>query len=1449
MTATDAKVAVEDVMALSPLQQGLFSLSRLNSGDDGAEDPYVIAMSVDVFGAFDPELLRECAAALLARHPNLRASFFHGDLSRPVQVVPTRVDVPWRSVTASADEVEALDADERLRPFDLERGPAIRFLIIDVPRSHRRFVIVAHHILLDGWSLPLFVGELITLYRAGGDVGVLPPPPRPYRDYIGWLAARDQEASRRLWREHLSGMDGPTLVTPSLTAGEPPAGSPRRTELKLDEQTTVALAEAARSRGVTVNTLVQMGWAMLVSAFTDRSDVVFGVTVSGRPSELTGVDTMIGLFINTVPLRVRLDPVLGIGTQCVALQREAAKLRDHSYLSHSELRSLAGVGEMYDSLLVYENFPPGELVGGEEFAANGATFRPASLESLSHFPVTIAAHMADDQLTVMVEAVDGALGTMSPESLGDRLLTTVQRLIAHWDSSLRDVSVLFDAEMPATSGPIPAPAHTGVHTKFTETAYTRLGSPALSWSDGTLTYRELDEAADALAAELVARGVHAEDPVAINLSRGPQYVIAMLGVLKAGGVIVPLDPAMPADRVADILRQCSPAVVVDDALMSATSEPSESFTPVAVRLGQAAYVVFTSGTTGRPKGVVGTHQALLAYADDHAQQILRPAAARLSHPLRVAHAWSFTFDAAWQPLVALLDGHSVHIIDADVQRDAEALVETIARHGIDMIDTTPSMLAQLHAVGLLTTVPLGVLALGGEAIGISAWDQIRDECARTGMSAYNCYGPTETTVEAVVADIARHEEPTIGQPTTATRAYVLDSWLRPVPDAVSGELYLSGHQLTRGYLGRPGETAARFVADPFVPEQRMYRTGDVVRRLPTGALQFLGRSDAQVKIRGFRVEPAEIAAVLHSHPSVHHAHVAVRDRIRGGPRLMAFVAAEPAPDVSELRAMLSKRLPRYMVPQSIVIVDQMPLTSHGKIDEAALAAITVDDGPSAAPETETEAALVAVLADLLDTTDIDVSAEFLSLGLDSIVALSVVQGARRRGIPLRARLMLECATIRELAAAIDGESLTLDRREDTETGPVPVLPNVHWLFEQGRPRRLAQTEAIRLPDGITRSHLERMLRAVVDGHEVLRSRLDLATMTLVEHDPQDILTEVWVEGPLEDAIATHSRDSVERLDPQQGSMMSAVWLRQRDVPGVLVLTAHVLAMDPASWRIVLGELDAGWHTIASGRDPAPGFEHTSYRRWSRVLTERAATLESCDFWVDQLRGDDPILGARRVRPTDRIGDVVVTMSLTDADLSKRLLTATQPAQELLAIAAARTVTRWRRHRGQDAATPLLALETHGRADGIVDDADTSDTVGLLTAIYPMRVPATSKTTALPAMPGDGIDFGLLRYLRPDTAERLKPYAGPQILLNFLGRIHVGVAGALHPDRSLLAKVSPLPEPDLAVRHELTVLAAVIGEGDSQVLGTQWRTLPDILSADDVATLQSMWQDSLREVAP
>jgi mycobactin peptide synthetase MbtF len=781
-----------------------------------------------------------------------------------------------------------------------------------------------------------------------------------------------------------------------------------------------------------------------------------------------------------------------------------------------------------------------------------------------------------------------------------------------------------------------------------------------------------------------------------------------------------------------------------------------------------------------------------------------------------------------------------------------------------MIDTTPSMFAQLKSAGLLTRVPLAVLALGGEALGGAAWSFIRTECRRTAMTAFNCYGPTETTVEAVVASIDEYDEPSIGRPTLRTRGYVLDSALRPVPYGVTGELYLGGAQLARGYLDRAAETVQRFVADPFAAGERMYRTGDLVRRQPDGSLQYVGRADAQVKIRGHRVEPGEIAVALESHPGVRHATVLVHEQ-QGVPRLTAYVAVSDSsgrkPSVTELRRMLVPRLPRYMVPQRIIIVDDVPLTPNGKLDEAALVAAdctALTESGGSEPETATESALAELLTDILHVARIDPNADFLELGLDSIVALSVVQSARRRGIGLRARLVLECSSIRELATAIDAEAAEaagVTPEAEAETGPIPLLANAHWLYEYGEPRRLAQAEAIRLPDGVTGEQLRTALATIVHGHEVLRSRLDRATMTLHADQPTDLLTEILVPGDLQAAVGAHIGQAIDSLDPERGRLLAAAWLRPPSGQTVLVLAAHVLAMDPVSWQVVLGELDATLHALIAGRTPVPVREHTSYRRWVHALIERAEALDSEPYWVSQLEGDDPDLGERRLRPdSDRAGGLLVRTAMLDLDTTARLLTSGLPVFEVLVAAASRMVTRWRQRRGQPTPPPLLALETHGRADALFDGngqvVDTTETVGLLSAIYPLRVDTDDPRRVrelLTTIPGDGVDYGLLRYLRSDTASRLGGFSGPQLLLNYLGRADVSGTSGLWLDRGLLSGVSPLPELELAVRYELSVVATVLGSGDHQVLVTQWRSLPGIVDESDIAVLQSLWTEALEEV--
>ncbi|MCV7175120.1 amino acid adenylation domain-containing protein [Mycolicibacterium sphagni] len=1430
MTSAD----IEDVLALSPLQLGLYSHATLIGAD--ADDPYVIAMAADVTGPLDVALLRECAAAMLVRHPNLRASFWHQDLPHPVQIIPAAVELPWLQVRADDDvAAAALEERERSRPFSLHDGPLIRFLLIELPSQRWRLVVTAHHIVIDGWSLPVFIGEMLTLYRAGGSPGVLPEP-RLYRDYIGWLADRDPQVGEQIWRQHLAGLPEPTLLSPALGGGG--SGLPRQTKLTLPDAEAEQLAAAARARGITLNSLMQMAWALILARLTGRDDIVFGVTVSGRPPDLAGVETMVGLFINTIPLRVLLDPNKTIAQHCSTLQREAAELRDHSHLTHSQLRTLAGVGEMFDTLLVYESFPPGDVAGGQEFATGQVSFRPAAMESLTHFPVTIAAYRATAELTLLVEVTDNALGPMTPYQLGTRILATMQRLIDMWDRPLGAVSILLDGEgrhidAPVSAGTAPA---LGVADRFAEAAAAHADSDALRWAGGQLSYQELHERSDRLAGWLAEHGVRRETPVAIRLPRGADFVVAMFGVLKAGGMYVPLEPEMPAGRVDSILTQSGAVLVIDEQTVAASETASRFSVPADPY--QAAYAVFTSGTTGEPKGVIGTHQALLAYIDDHGDRMLRPAAERLGRPLRVGHAWSFAFDAAWQPLAGLLFGHSVHLIDETDRRDAEALVEIIDRYGIDMLDVTPSLFTNLRQAGLLDRANLSVLALGGEAVGSADWTDIRKACTGPLLAAHNCYGPTETTVEAVVAAIAEHDAPVIGYPTRATSAVVLDSWLHPVPDGVVGELYLAGEQITRGYLGRPAETATRFVAAP--GGGRMYRTGDLVRRDSAGALSFIGRADAQIQVRGYRVEPAEIESVLEEVPGVRNVHVAVH-RQAAGPKLNAYVAGDVA--VAELRSLLRSRLPRYMLPHRVIVVDTIPLTANGKVDEAALAATFTPDETPERPQTPTEVALGQAVSELLDIADVDIDADLLELGLDSIVALSLVQAVRRSGMTLRARLVLECGTLRELAAAMDSDIAEHIAAGPEPQGPIPALPAVHWLYEHGDPRRLAQVEAIQLPPDATAERLRVLLDGIAAGHEMFRSRLDLPTMTFLPGELQTIpLTEVQVSGEIADAVSEHAPAAIDRLDPERGYLTEALWLHWPGDAGVLVLVVHVLAMDPASWRIVLGELTANWSTAGApagrseatrGVSPLVGGERVSYRRWAHRLVERAAELDTVEFWVAQLNGDDPALGDRRIRPdVDRFGDLAITVTVTEADVTAALLSAPAPIQDVLADATARLIARWRDGRGDTGSVPLVALESHGRTG--VDD-----TVGLLSAIYPLRI---RPGEPMPEINGEPIDYALLRYLRAETAEQLSGFGGPQVLLNYLGRLDLDAGSLLN--RGLLAHVPIMTEPNVAVRHELTLVAAVAGGK----LVTQWRTLPEIFSEADVAALQDIWRDTLRELS-
>lgn len=1456
--------SIEDVLALSPLQQGLFSLAKLatdgSAADDGV-DVYTVQFVIDIAGAVDAGLLRRSAEAMLARHANLRASFWDVDLPHPVQIIPARAELRWREIDAAPGEFEQIALTERTTNFDLARGPLLRFVLIRSAADRHRLILTVHHLLLDGWSMAVFFDELVAIYRAGG-VDPLPAP-RPYRDYIGWLAAQDTDEVIAAWRDYLAPLSAPTILADGERA-ELGSVLPQTHEVALGPDDTARLTEWARRHGLTLNTVLQFAWAVLLARLTDRTEVAFGAVVSGRPQQLTGVESMVGLFINTVPVVASTPPRAEVVATCQALQRDTAAMRDLGYVSLSRVQRAggrAGSGALFDTLLVFENAPIGSAAAGVT-TPDGVRFIPVTVESLTHYPLTlVSSPPRDGRLTVLLEAIPDALGELSVPDLGRRLLQVLRQLTDPARPRIVDLDVLLPAERARRAEP-PAPVNppaASVPDLFAAAAAAHPDSPALTGENRTLTYAELSCEVARLAGALAARGIGPEDRVAIALPRSLDSVIAILAVLQAGAAYVPIDVTLPRPRIESILRQADPKLTLTAEVLAElrAGHAPQRPAPTMIHPDSAAYVIFTSGSTGEPKGVVGTHRALASYFADHEQRMYAPAVARLGRTLRVAHAWSLSFDASWQPLVGLLGGQSVHLFSAEEMRDAEAIIDGIRRHRLDMIDTSPSMFTQLFDAGLLDAQAahrLSVLALGGEAIAPPTWLKLRSVSAASSVAVHNCYGPTETTVEAVVADVADTDVPVIGEAVRGMTAHVLDSGLREVPDGVAGELYLAGAQVTRGYLGRAGATAGRYVADPISVGGRMYRTGDLVRRRADGRLIYLGRADDQIKVRGYRVEIAEVETALAAITGVTATAVLP---VQGptGTQLAGFVTG-PEVDVARVRAEIGARLPAYLVPARITVVESMPLTPNGKLDAEALVALA---GPIAGggeePATDTERALVEILAEVFDGVagvTPGVETDLRDVGLDSIVALSMVRAARRRGLPMRPRTALTCTTIRDLAAALDTEAAEAAEAAEADQavessatdGPIPLLPAGRWLYEYGSPRRLGQVEAVRLPAGTDPQRLRSALAAIVAAHPVLHTRLDPATLLLHPVEPVDVLTEIAVDADDLETVTEHGTRLLAALDPQAGVLLRALWLRPPTGTGVLLLCGHVLALDPVSWQVILGEL----HAALAGADPLP--ERSGYRRWAGALTERAHALDTVEYWAAQLAGEDPQLGARRVRPDrDRAGDLTVSVAVADARITAGLLASEVPMHDLLVAATARMVTTWRARHGQHGAPPLLALETHGRAEDVVPGIDTADIAGLLSAIYPLRVPhpdPAGVARALAQIPGGGVDYGLLAYLRPDTAARLGAVAGPQVLLNYLGRVdRAGGGPAVAPD--LIAGLPSVPEPEQAVRHELSIFAAVADLGSGPALMTQWRTLPDILGAGQITELQELFVEGLGDL--
>ncbi|WP_373140916.1 amino acid adenylation domain-containing protein [Mycobacterium marinum] len=1488
--------SIEDVWPLTPLQEGLYSLSRLGTEGNGR---YAMQFVVEIGGPLDTARLRRSAQAILERYPNLRASFWDQGLPHPVQIIPSAVALCWREVTLRPAEFDAFADGERFTTFDLSRGPLVRFVLVEHSTDRHRLIVTMHHVLMDGWSVDIFFDELVSVYRLKGGAAAIPAA-RPYHEYIVWLSRRDIPNATEKWLNYLAPLRRPVMLA-DVDHAELGSAVPVRYQLSLDRDDTTRLADWAREHGLSLNTVVQFAWALVLGRLADRSDVAFGAVVSGRPHELVGVETMVGLFINTIPVIIQLQQRLSVLEQCLAMQRDSARMRDIGYISLSRIqRATAARGALFDTLFVFENMPTGTVRAGV-ITSDGVEFVLGGIENLAHYPLTVIGYPpSNGRLVLELEAAPEVLPHLSIPDIGERILLLLRQFPAATHKRIDSLELLLPAERarlnstPGLARPGSAPT---VPALFARVVAAMPDVPALTTDDETITYADLAARSARLARVLLDRGVDTEDRVAIALPRSTGSVVAILAILQAGAAYVPVDVTLPPARIESILRQSNPRVTLTEDLLHTWAADIAAQDPqppsVSTQPDSSAYVIFTSGSTGEPKGVIGTHRGLISFIEERLARMYGPAAERLGRAVRFAHTLSLSFDGSLEPLTGLFGGHTVHLFSTDDMSNADRLVSGIARHRLDALTTTPTMFTQLRAAGVLNGQhgaaqhQPSILVLCGEAISQSNWNMLR--ALPSEITVYNAYGPTEATVETVAATVASCEVPVIGKALRDVTLHVLDSALRPVPDGTIGEIYLGGGQITRGYMGRPGATASRFVADPFGSGCRMYRTGDLARLRADGQLVYLGRSDTQVKIRGYRIELSDVESALAQAAGV--AAAAVVD-IAGptGAQLVGFVVGvdvSHAIDIVAVRAEIAQRLPAYMVPARIVAVSALPTTTNGKLDRDALIRLDSHERQAVGrgPSTDTERELCGVLADLFGGDRPGISQDLVELGLDSIVAISLANRIRRPGVT--PRLIFANPTVEVLAAAIDAIDAKPAVGSDVDRyGPVTAIPAMSRLYEYGGFRRFTERAVVALPPETKVAELNSILQKLLDRHDMLRSvlqsvdgRYRLTTRPPGSVSIADVL--VRTEDDPADTMVVHAQDATDRIDPAAGAMVAAVWFAEHDR---LLLVIHHLATDFVAWYIIFAELGRIAAAVAEGKDLSGHDEVTTFRQFSRLLDARSrsdAVEAQRDYWLNELAAPDPAMGSRMPDPTtDSWASLRVVHTAMDVDRTRWLLDNIAAAgvcvRDALLTALTMTLTSWRTTRRQPTeAGVLVAIEGHGREDELLDadgvTVDTSATVGWFTDTFPVRlgdgagsadlVTGQPDPTAVRALlgsvvshvasvPNRGLDYGLLRYMC--RVPELVGARQPQVMFNYIGRFDLsadGTAVAAVPwsadSDPVLDRQLPLaPEPALPLHYTFQVVPIVRAVAGGPQLVTGWRYSTALTTADEAEQLVALWQQAL-----
>ncbi len=1259
-----ATAQIEDIYGLSPMQHGMLfhSLYQHEAGD------YVNQMRVDVTG-LDVERFRHAWQRVLEEHEVLRTGFvWQGDLEAPVQVVHRSVSLPVRLYDCSDhpsldEELQQLAMDERRQGFDLVAAPLLRLILVRKTVDCHHLIYTHHHLLMDGWSGARVLGEVLQRYAGHAPAG----KSGHYRDYIAWLQRQDSSTREVFWKKQLARLEGATRLASATGLARSGMSGQAEHSRRLEPLQTERLKRFAQSINVTVNTLVQGAWALLLQRYTGQQTVVFGATVSGRPAQLPGIEEQVGLFINTLPVIAMPSPELRADQWLQALQAHNLELREHEHTPLSEIQRWAGLGGegLFDSLIVFENYPVSEAL--QKGAPPGLVFGQVYNHEQTNYALTIAVTL-DEALSFAFSYAQDVFDKATVLQVSEHVLTVLMQLCEAPQRALGNLGVLDAAPLqPRLPQPM-APDAPGLEPLnlvqlFELQAARQPEAIALVQGDERLSYAALNRRANALAHRLIEQGVRPEARVGIVARRGLDMVVGLLAILKAGAGYVPLDPEYPAQRLHYMIQDSQLGLIlVEPALQArlpdlpgttimrldpaALAEDWRGNPCLALAPASLAYVIYTSGSTGRPKGVEVAHEAIamhcLAAADIY----------RVEARDCYLNCASISFDAAVEQLfVPLVRGARVLLADI-AEWDWPRFRSEIERHAVSVIDIPPAYLAHINvAAQPHEAMAVRVAILGGEAWRLDLLDA---RCAIQARQWFNAYGPTEGVVSPLIGCVERPLEPSasqapLGQPVGRRQVYALDCQAGLAVAHACAEIVLAGAGLARGYLGQPALTAQRFVPDPFGGAgERVYRTGDAARVLPDGRLDFIGRIDQQVSIRGRRIEPGEIERRLLEDPSVREAAVLVVGEA-GEAKLVAYLVPDQTGQgndqeqawIESHASRLQACLPAYMRPARYVVLERLATLPSGKLDLSALRGL---QGATAAkgcqvPVQEADRRMAALWAEVLDVAHVGLDDNFFELGGHSLSAMTLLARVRQAlGVEVPLRTLFERPVLADFVKALD--------RMDSPAGPaiqpverhtslaVSYAQQRQWFLWELAPDSCAYnvSSVMRLSGALDVLALQRSFADLVMRHETLRTVFERENGQVVQKilsSPTFTMSRQDRLGVFDEAVqALIDSELSQGFDLRSGPLLRVMLVRLSAQEHVLVIVQHHITCDGVSMQIMIDDLVQLYAGHCQGLPvslaPLP-IQYADYAAWQRNRMDAGERQRQLDYWLARLGGEQPML--------------------------------------------------------------------------------------------------------------------------------------------------------------------------------------------------------------------------------